>query len=166
MLGITHPLNMCIFSKHPSLRGRNKGERLMNNKALEQKSFQVLGISVCLLSCFSHVCPFVTLWAVAHQAPLSIGFSRQEYWSGLPCPPPGDIPDLGIDPVSYVSCIGQWILYHQCHLGSPANDRKTPNDVRSSLLWGPFIPVAVDRAAACCSHSAVGWGVLQRTSEQ
>ena len=42
----------------------------------------------------------VTLWTVAHQAPLSVGFSRQEYWSGLPCPPPGDLPDAGIEPRS------------------------------------------------------------------
>ena len=41
---------------------------------------------------------------VAHQAPLSMGFSRQEYWSGLLCPPPGDLPDHGIEPVSGVSC--------------------------------------------------------------
>ena len=39
-------------------------------------------------------------WTVAHQAPLSMGFSRQEYWSGLPCPPPGDLPDPGIEPRS------------------------------------------------------------------
>ena len=38
-----------------------------------------------------------TLWTVAHQASLSMGFSRQEYWSGLPCPPPGDLPDPGIE---------------------------------------------------------------------
>ena len=41
-----------------------------------------------------------TTWAVAHQAPLSMGFSRQEYWSGLPCPPPGDLPNPGIEPWS------------------------------------------------------------------
>ena len=47
---------------------------------------------------------FVTPWSVAHhQAPLSMGFSRQEYWSGLPCPPPGDLPDPGIEPMSLVS---------------------------------------------------------------
>ena len=40
---------------------------------------------------------------VAHQAPLSTGFSRQEYWSGLPFPPPGDLPDPGIEPASPVS---------------------------------------------------------------
>ena len=42
----------------------------------------------------------VILWTVAHQAPLSMGFSRQENWSGLPCPPPGDLPDPGIEPAS------------------------------------------------------------------
>ena len=42
----------------------------------------------------------VTPWTVAHQAPLSMGFSRQEYWSGLPFPSPGDLPDPGIEPGS------------------------------------------------------------------
>ena len=42
----------------------------------------------------------VTLWTAARQAPLSMGFSRQEYWSGLPCPPPGDLPSPGIEPMS------------------------------------------------------------------
>ena len=47
-------------------------------------------------------CPtlFVTPWTIAHQAPLSMGFSRQEYWSGLPCSPPGDLPNPGIKPAS------------------------------------------------------------------
>ena len=42
----------------------------------------------------------MTPWTVACQAPFSMGFSRQEYWSGLPCPPPGDLPTLGIEPRS------------------------------------------------------------------
>ena len=42
----------------------------------------------------------MTLWTVAHQAPLSMGFSRQEYWSGLPCPSPGDLPNAGFKPTS------------------------------------------------------------------
>ena len=50
-------------------------------------------IRVCILSRFSCVQYFVTLWTVVQQAPLSMGFSRQKYWSGLPCPPPGDLPD-------------------------------------------------------------------------
>ena len=45
----------------------------------------------------------VTPWTVAHHTPLSMGFSRQEYWSGLPCPHPGDLPDQGIGPVSLIS---------------------------------------------------------------
>ena len=52
---------------------------------------------------FSCVQLSVTLWTVARQAPLSTGFSRQEYWSGLPCPPPGDLPHLGMDPTSRMS---------------------------------------------------------------
>ena len=55
---------------------------------------------VCMLSCFSRVWLFATLWTVAHQAPLSMGFSRQDYWSGLPCPPPWDLPDPGVEPIS------------------------------------------------------------------
>ena len=54
----------------------------------------------CMLSCFSHVRFYVTPWTVALQVPLSMGFSQQEYWSGLPYPPPGDFPDPGIKPVS------------------------------------------------------------------
>ena len=57
----------------------------------------------CMLSHFSYVQLFVTLWTVAHQAFLSMRFSRQEYWSGLPCPPAGDLPDPGIKPASFTS---------------------------------------------------------------
>ena len=49
------------------------------------------------MCCVSHVPLFVTPWTVAHQPPLFIEFSRQEYWSGLPFPSPGDLPDLGIE---------------------------------------------------------------------
>ena len=52
---------------------------------------------------FSHVLLGVTLWTVASQAPLSMGFSRQEYWSGSPHPPPGDLPDSRIEPASLSS---------------------------------------------------------------
>ena len=55
---------------------------------------------------------FGTLWTAAHQAPLSMGFSRQEYWSELPCPPPGDLSHPGIKPLS-LHC--RQILYHLSH---------------------------------------------------
>ena len=56
-----------------------------------------------VLSSFSPTQLFATLWNVAHMAPLSMGFSRQEHWSGLPCPLPGDLPDPGIKPSSLMS---------------------------------------------------------------
>ena len=56
-----------------------------------------------MLTCFSCFLVFATLWIIVHQAPLSMGFSRQEYWSGLSCLPPGDPPDLGIKPASLTS---------------------------------------------------------------
>ena len=56
-----------------------------------------------VLSHFSHVQLFVIPWMAAHQSPLSMGFSRQEHWGGLSCPPPGDLPDPGIEPASPVS---------------------------------------------------------------
>ena len=59
-----------------------------------------------VLSHFSHVWLFVTLWTVAHQVPLSMGFSRQEYWNGLPFLPPGDLPDPGIQP--HLLCFLHW----------------------------------------------------------
>ena len=51
--------------------------------------------------CCAQLLSFVTPWTVACQAPLSMKFSRQEYWSGLPFPPPGDLPDPGIRSVSH-----------------------------------------------------------------
>ena len=66
---------------------------------LDSETLQI----VCVLSCFSHVRLFATLWTVAHQAPLSMGFSRQEYWSRLPFASPGDLPDPGIKPASLTS---------------------------------------------------------------
>ena len=68
---------------------------------------------VCMLSLFSRVRLFATLWVVAQQVPLSMGFSRQEYWSRWLCPPPEDLSHPGIEPVSLTStCVGRRVLYH------------------------------------------------------
>ena len=69
----------------------------------EELSASCLLSFLCVLSHFSGVQLFVTLRTVAHQATLSMGFSRQGYWSGWPCPSPGDLPDLGIELVSLIS---------------------------------------------------------------
>ena len=71
---------------------------------------------VCMLGCCNCVQLFETLWTAAHQAPLSMRFSRQEFWSGLPCPLLGDLPDPGIEPMS-LNC--RWFLHYQCSPGSP-----------------------------------------------
>ena len=61
-----------------------------------------VSLAECVLSCFSCVWLFVTLWTIAHQVPLSMGFSRQEYWSGLPFPSPGDLPNPWIEPMFFI----------------------------------------------------------------
>ena len=60
---------------------------------------------VWVLSHFNHAPLFATPWTVAKQAPLSMGFSRQEYWSGLSSPSPGDLPDPGTEPASITVCL-------------------------------------------------------------
>ena len=61
----------------------------------------VIGNNICCCCLVAKLyLTLVILWNVAHQTPLSMGFSRQEYWSGLPFPLPGDLPDLGMEPGS------------------------------------------------------------------
>ena len=84
----------------------------------------VHSMCVCMLSQFSHVWLYETLWTRACQAPLSMEFSRQEYWSGLSCPSPGDLPDPGIEPVVLRSpaLAGRFFTatgFFTSHLGSP-----------------------------------------------
>ena len=67
------------------------------------KLLESINLCCAVLSCFSCVQLFVTLWTVGLQAPLSMGFSRQEYWSALARPLPGNLPHLGIEPASLVS---------------------------------------------------------------
>ena len=68
---------------------------------------QMCSEDACILSHFSCIWLFVIPWTVAHQAPLSMEFTRQEYWSGLSWPPPGDLPNPGIEPTSLMSPVLQ-----------------------------------------------------------
>ena len=90
-----------LLSYSASLKSENQlplqGEKA-NSTSHSHKSISSLG--ACVLSCFSRVQLFVSLWTVVNQAPLSMGFSRQEYWSGLPFPPSGNLSDPGIKPGS------------------------------------------------------------------
>ena len=65
--------------------------------------FGHIALYVSCACTFSHIQLFATPWTVAHQAPLSVGFSRQEYWNGLSFPPPVDLPDPEIELVSLAS---------------------------------------------------------------
>ena len=81
-------------------------------------------MSVCAVLCLvTHVTP----GTVALQTPLSVGFSRQEYWSGLPFPPPGDLPDPGTEPKSPVSSALQADPLPLSHLGNPRIHRSSKN---------------------------------------
>ena len=62
-------------------------------------------VCACMLSPFSPVCLFTAPWTLAHQAPLSIGFSREEHWSGLLCPPPEDLPNPGVELTRVCTCV-------------------------------------------------------------
>ena len=96
---------------------------------------------LCMSSHFSRVWLFGTLWTVARKAPLSMGFSRQEYWSGLPCSPPGDLPNPGLP-----HC--RQILYHWATkqatytlpLGSSSHlPDLTPLGHHRALSWAPVL---------------------------
>ena len=91
----------------------------------------------CMLSHFRSVQLCTTLWNVAHQVSPSMGFPRQEYWSGLPCPPPEDLPDPGIKPTSLLSPAWAGAFFttsatwEACHLSS-----LTPHiHEKQALLW-------------------------------
>ena len=78
-------------------------------------------VHACVFSRFSRVRLFETPFTVTLKAPLSMGFSRQEYWSGLPCPPPGNLPNPEIEPKSPGSpaLLADSLLL--IHLGSPTS---------------------------------------------
>ena len=111
----------------------------------------------CMLSLFSRVQLFVILWTVAYQDPPSMGFSRQEYWNRLPCPPSGDLPNLEIKPASPVSpaLAGRFFttsatnpfidfsdLYHLKSLPTCVPASPLSSSTHPYLI--PFVPVALN----------------------
>ena len=100
--------------------------------------------TTCVLSRFSCVGLFASPRTVAHKAPLSVGFFRQEYWSGLPFPSPGDLPNPGTEPVSPVSLHCRWVLYLLSHSAVCKFGRLTPFwsqhlQIFSPILWVAFL---------------------------
>ena len=94
-----------------------------------------------MLSCFSHVQLCVTVWPVACQVPLSIGFSRQEYWGGLPCPPPGDLRDPGIKPVFLMSPALTGGSLPVVPLGKPVDENTTHPYTQLTLEKDPYVTI-------------------------
>ena len=102
-------LQDLLFTKETALERSGNSSKSWSNSGAgaptsHQETLQPRMLSVaCVLSHFSRVRLFVILWAVGRQAPLSMGFSRQEYWSGLPRPPLRDLPNPGIESLSLMS---------------------------------------------------------------
>ena len=115
-------------------------ERKSNNK-WENKMFLNWGVSVPL---------FAIPWTVAFEAPLSMGFSKQEYWSGLPCPPPGFRPTDRIH-VSCISYMDRHVLYHWLHLGL---DKKAIITIQEARI-GTFLAVQWLRLRASTAEGTV-----------
>ena len=95
---------------------------------------------------FSRVWLCATLWTVAYQAFLSVGFSRQEYWSILPCPPPGGLPDPGMNP---------WLSYllHWRAGSSPPAPPGKPDDEKGNtcVKTNPWLPRWLDDQESSCN---------------
>ena len=93
---------------------------------------------------------------VAHQAPLSMGFSRQEYWSGLPCPPPGDLPDPAIELESHISCIGRFFTtsatWEAWRLGSVNTEQMTELMMPGAFAHPRLSFLLSDKSSAKESH--------------
>ena len=121
------------------------------------------GLHACQVA--SVVSDSATLWTVAHQTPLSIGFSRREYWSGLPCPPPGNRPYPGIKPVAPALQADSLPLSHR---GSPNEEglfscifqmRKRAQVVTHTpatftwRVWRVCRPLKIDNAFQICLPS-------------
>ena len=88
------------------ITGNEVPERSGHTPKVTQWCYGHYCVHIRVLSCFSRVQPIATIWTIVHQTPLSIGFSRQEYWSGLPFPPPGIFPTQGLNPC--LLCLLHW----------------------------------------------------------
>ena len=123
-------IQIHLWSKIFNVRKMDRGECLMNFQAV---SFALtLPDRKCLhAQLFSHAWFFVTPWTVAWQAPLFMGSSKQEYWSGLPCPPPWDLHDPGIEPASLASPVLAGGIFTDC---------ATYSTLTRDLLSSPCLP--------------------------
>ena len=131
--------------------------------AMRQASSFSTPVYTYLLSCarvLSCVQVFATQWTIAHLAPLTKGFSRQEYWSVLPFPAPEDLPDPGIKTeVTCISCIVRWILYHHAswelpRLKEPLDSQRVDDNMKTGLRRRETAWCGEDFQNMCREHFA------------
>ena len=109
---------------------------------------------VCILSHLSRVQLSETPWTVAHQASLSMGFSRQEYWRGLLWPPPGDLPDPGMEPTSLTSTAMAGRFFTTCSTWEAQMKRRCG----PSPSWKQHVTPGLDlRGTAWPTRAEAGW---------
>ena len=158
------------------------GERLCGR---EWWSVRLERTCMCARSLLSRL--FVTLWTIAHQAPVH-GFSRQEYWSGLPCPPPGDLPDPGIESRSLTSLMLAGAFFTMsstlhvllsykdfCFVSQSQGLLKVDGNLELRVKWiGAWVPTFVllwswemiqESALSSISRSGEGWGLAEGEGE-
>ena len=128
---------------------------------IQSQSWLTLCVRVCVRACvhtFVRLSLFVTPWTAARQAPLSMGFSRQEYWSGLPFPPPGHRPNTGVEPKSPASAGGFFTIsaiWKAPYCGTPVQN------IDALLTWEQIPVIESARFYHSNSLNTVNW--LERT---
>ena len=98
-----HKKRLCYRELKKKVRKSPPYSRFPHLSEGTERDLHVWHLACMHAKSLSRVWLFATLWTVAHQTPLSMRFSRQEYWSGFPCPSPGDPPDPEIEPASLTS---------------------------------------------------------------
>ena len=151
----THLWSFIIFISDPRTE-RKKKWRWKENLNLNMIRFCLPNMlktiicqsRYCVLSRFSCVWFFVTPWTLTCQAPLFMGFSKQEYWNGLLCPPPGDLPNPGMEPVSHMSLAlaGRFFITNatwetlSVQVRAGKRVRTMPNLLLNSQIWVLAVP--------------------------
>ena len=125
-------------------------------------------VCVCVFVCvslFSRVPLFTIPWTIGSSVH---GIFQARVQEGLPCPPPGDLPNPGTEPPSHVSCVGRCILYHSCHLGSPlcsipeTNKKLYVNYINNSRkgkkIESKPVDLKLQKAIIICFPFLCSWG--------
>ena len=167
------PSVMGSLSSFPALRMVLVLASEAHTLAVPEGALSFQGNWITWESPFIDIYSFEITWTVAYQAPLSMEFSRQEYWSGLPFPPPVDLPDPGIEPASLALQVtslpfeppGKWLHLLRSAPCQPQNTYFAGGGPRAQLLWDTLGWLAAERALALPGPSlrVRDWGDITPT---